>query len=174
MLNARRKTKILYIITKSNWGGAQRYVFDMATNIAKNGYETIVAFGGDGILKKKLENAGIRTISVLNLERDINIFSELKVFFNLLKILKQELPDIVHLNSSKIGGLGAFSVRIHNILHNNKILKIKKSNKNKARTKIIFTAHGWVHKEDRNIISKNIIKFLSWLTVLFSHKIITV
>jgi hypothetical protein len=23
-------TKILFVITKSNWGGAQRYVFDMA------------------------------------------------------------------------------------------------------------------------------------------------
>jgi len=55
MLDKHRKIKILYIITKSNWGGAQRYVFDMATNIAKNEYEVIVAFGGDGILKKKLE-----------------------------------------------------------------------------------------------------------------------
>ncbi len=171
MLDKHRKIKILYIITKSNWGGAQRYVFDMATNIAKNEYEVIVAFGGDGILKKKLENARIRTISVPNLERDVKIFSEWRVFFDLLKILKREQPNIVHLNSSKIGGLGAFSVRIHNILCRNKILKL---NNCERRIKIIFTAHGFAYKEDRNIISKNIIKFLSWLTILFSHKTITV
>ena len=26
------KTKVLFLITKSNWGGAQRYVYDIATN----------------------------------------------------------------------------------------------------------------------------------------------
>jgi glycosyltransferase involved in cell wall biosynthesis len=150
------KTKVLYIITKSNWGGAQRYVFDMATSITKDGYEAIVATGGEGALKSKLENAGIRTISILNLERDINIFSEWKVFFNLLKVLKQERPDVVHLNSSKIGGLGAFACRIARV------------------KKIIFTAHGWAYKEDRNIISKKIIWFFSLFTVLLSHKTIVV
>jgi len=40
--------------------------------------------------------------------------------------------------------------------------------------KIIFTAHGWAFNEDRNWVQKLIIKFLSWLTVLFSHKTITV
>ena len=150
------KTKVLYIITKSNFGGAQRYVFDMAENITKNGYEAVIALGGNGTLKDKLKDAGIRTISIPNLERDINIFSEWKVFFDLLKIFKTERPDVVHLNSSKIGGLGAFAGRF-------------------ARVKrIIFTAHGWAYKEDRNFISRKIIKFFSWLTVLFSHKTVVV
>jgi glycosyltransferase involved in cell wall biosynthesis len=151
-----KTTKVLYIITKSNWGGAQRYVFDLATSISKNGYEAIVALGGNGLLKEKLESAGIRTISIPNLARDINIFSEIKVFFDLLKILKKEKPAVVHLNSSKIGGLGAFACRFARI------------------KKIIFTAHGWAYKEDRNIISKKILFFLSWLTIIFSHKTIVV
>jgi glycosyltransferase involved in cell wall biosynthesis len=62
----------------------------------------------------------------------------------------------VHLNSSKIGGLGAFACRIARV------------------NKIVFTAHGWAYKEDRNIISKKIIWFFSWLTVLISHKTIVV
>lgn len=150
------KTKVLYVITKSNWGGAQRYVYDMVTSITNDGYETSVALGGNGLLKDRLESAGIRTISIPNLERDINIFSEWKVFFDLLRILKKERPDVVHLNSSKIGGLGALVARF-------------------ARVKrIVFTAHGWAYKEERGVIQKNIIKFLSWLTVVLSHKTITV
>ena len=150
------KIKVLYIITKSNFGGALRYVFDMATSITKGGYDVSVALGGNGALYEKLKHENIRTITIPYLARDINIFSEWKVFFNLLKILKKERPDVIHLNSSKIGGLGALACRI---------AKIKK---------IVFTAHGWAYKEDRGIVSRNIIKFLSWLTVLLSHRTIVV
>lgn len=150
------KTKILYIITKSNWGGAQKYVFDMATNVAKNGYEVAVALGGDGELKKRIDDMGIRTAVIPNLKRDINMFSEWRVFFGLLKILKSEKPDIVHLNSSKVGGLGALAARFAGI------------------KRIVFTAHGWAYKEDRDRLSKGAIKFFSWLTVIFSHMTITV
>ena len=150
------KTKVLYIITKSNWGGAQRYVYDMAMGISKNGYEAVVALGGNGTLKEKLGGAGIRTITIPNLERNVNIFSEWKVFFDLLKIYRIERPNVIHLNSSKIGGLGALAGRF---------AKIKR---------IIFTVHGWAYKEDRNFISRKIIKFLSWLTIIFSHKTIAV
>lgn len=166
------KTKVLYIITKSNWGGVQRYVFDMATNVAKNGYEAVVTFGGEGTLKNNLENVGIRTISISNLKRDVNMFSEWKVFFNLLKILKAERPDVVHLNSSKIGGLGALAVRVYNILPQGKMLRSNKLTKLKAR--IIFTAHGWAYKEERSSVSRKMIKFFSWLTVMLSHATITV
>ncbi|MFQ5661900.1 MAG: glycosyltransferase family 4 protein [Candidatus Paceibacteria bacterium] len=155
-MNKYNKTKVLYVITKSNWGGAQRYVFDLATSISKNGYEAVAALGGNGTLKEKLENAGIRTISIPNLERDVNIFAEWRVFFDLLKIFKIERPDVVHLNSSKIGGLGTLAGRFARV------------------ESIIFTAHGWAYKEDRGFISRQIIKFLSWLTVLFSHKTIVV
>lgn len=156
MKEKHNKTKVLYIITKSNWGGAQRYVFDLANSITKDGYEAVVALGGNGTLKNKLEDAEIKTISIQNLNRDINIFSEWKVLFDLLKIFKIERPNVVHLNSSKIGGLGALAARF-------------------ARVKrIIFTAHGWAYKEDRGFISKKIIFLLSWLTVIFSNKTIVI
>lgn len=156
MIKRVAKTKVLYVITKSNFGGAQRYIFDIATSIKKNGYDVAVALGGNGIFYKKLKSVGVQTITIPFLERDVNIFSELKVFLNLLKILKSERPDVVHLNSSKIGGLGAFACRI---------AKIKK---------IVFTAHGWAYKEDRNVISKKVMWFFSWLTVILSHKTIVV
>ena len=48
--------KILYMITKSNWGGAQRHVFDLATSMKEKGHDVWVAVGGNGLLKEKLEN----------------------------------------------------------------------------------------------------------------------
>lgn len=150
------KKKIMYVITKSNWGGAQKYVYDFAVSFDKEGFDVVVVLGGDGDLKTKCEEKNIRVISLPQLSRDISIKNEFKVFFDLLKIFRKEKPGVVHLNSSKIGGLGSLAGRI-------------------ARVKrIIFTAHGWAFNEDRNWFQKLSIKFLSWLTVLFSHKTITV
>jgi len=59
-----KKIKILFLITKSNWGGAQRYVYDLATGIDQTRYEPVVALGGDGELIDKLEIAGIKTITL--------------------------------------------------------------------------------------------------------------
>ena len=42
------KTKILYIITKSNFGGAQKYVYDLATSLPRDRFDIVVAFGGNG------------------------------------------------------------------------------------------------------------------------------
>ena len=43
------KKKVLIVITKSNFGGAQRYVFDIARNL-KNIFDVTVACGGNGLL----------------------------------------------------------------------------------------------------------------------------
>ncbi len=155
------KRKILYVITKSVMGGAGRYVLDLAEAFAKD-YDVVVAAGGHGPLIESLHKHGVRTIEITSFQRDINLFKEFHSFFELLSILKQERPDIVHVNSSKAGGTGAFAVRVHNLL------------RRKTPCRVIFTAHGWAFKEDRSFLSKLIIKKLSWLTVAFSHAVITV
>src|SRR5688572_22606349 len=114
------KKKILYIITKSNWGGAQKYVHDLATGLPKEQFDVAVAFGhaspeatqakrGTGSLKERLDVAGIRTISIPRLGRDIQLIDESAVFFSLVKLIRNEKPDVIHLNSPKIGGLGALA-----------------------------------------------------------------
>ena len=49
------RKKVLIVITKSNWGGAQRYVYDLATNLPKEHFAVAVALGGEGELKQQLE-----------------------------------------------------------------------------------------------------------------------
>ena len=150
------KIKILYIITKSNFGGAQRYVYDLATKLPRDSFDVTVAMGGDGVLKDKLNEAGIKTIKINKLGRDISIFDDITVFFNLFNLFRKEKPDVVHLNSSKIGGLGALAARIALV------------------PRIIFTAHGWAFNEARNILQRITIKILSWFTVFFCHSVIAV
>ena len=56
------RKKLFICITKSNWGGAQKYVYDIATNVPKERFDVSVLLGGDGELKRRLDEAGYRTI----------------------------------------------------------------------------------------------------------------
>lgn len=150
------KKKILYLITKSNWGGAQRYVYDLATHLPKNEYDVVVACGGSGELTERLFESKIRTVSISALNRDMNIAHEVVVFFSLITLLVHEQPDILHVNSSKIGGLGACAGRLMFVPH------------------IVFTAHGWAFNENRPWFARKLIAFLHWLTIVFSHTTIVV
>lgn len=73
--------KILYLITKSNWGGAQKYVYDLAVAFNAKGHDICVASGGNGELIEKLKEKGIYTHVFPSLQRDIKIFAEIKSFF---------------------------------------------------------------------------------------------
>lgn len=151
-----KKQKIFYLITKGGSGGAQRYIYDLATNLPPENFEISVIMGEGGDLERHLKDSKIRTHKIEGLARDISFINEWKVFWELIKIFKREQPDIIHLNSSKIGALGALAGRLTGI------------------KKIIFTGHGWAFNEKRPWWQKIIIYKLHWLTVFLSHKTIAV
>ena len=148
--------KILYLITKSNWGGAQKYVYDLATAYQARKCDVAVAFGGRGELAEKLETAGIRTISLDTLVRDISIIKEVKSSLALHRLFIHEKPDVLHVNSSKAGGLGAFFGRLAGIKC------------------IVFTVHGAPFREDRSMLTRLALYIATWGTCLFAHKVIAV
>jgi glycosyltransferase involved in cell wall biosynthesis len=145
--------KILFIITKSNFGGAQRYVFELATRLKKDGCNVAVALGGNGALKTKLEDDGIEVFSITGAQRDISITKEIQVLWNIFLIIFRYKPTVVHLNSPKIGGLGAVAARVAYFLNRTK------------SGKIIYTNHGWPFNEPRPEWQQIIIRIFSWLTV---------
>jgi len=146
--------KILYAVTKGTWGGAQRHVFDLAAAAKKEGHDVTVLFGRPGKLKDECDKAGIRTLMLATLDRDINTTKEIKSFFTLIKILRKERPDVLHLHSPKMGGLGGLAGTLTGI------------------KKIVYTVHGWPFNEDRSASKKFAIKLFSWITTLFPDTII--
>jgi glycosyltransferase involved in cell wall biosynthesis len=146
--------KILYVITKSNWGGAQKHVYDLATSMKAAGHTVVVSLGGNGVLRNRLEDIGIKTYSVSKLGRDINVGGDAGSFAEIFSIIKREKPDVLHLHSTKAAGLGALA---------GKFLRIKK---------IIYTVHGWPFNEDRSLLQKIFISIISWFTGILCHKIV--
>lgn len=124
------KLKILYLITQSEWGGAQRYVFDLATSM-KSEFDVTIAAGGEehNTLFRMLDIFNtIPRIRLKNLVREINPIKDVKAFFEIRALLKKIQPQIIHLNSSKVGVLGALAAIGLGI-------------------KVIYTVHGWVFLE---------------------------
>ncbi len=148
--------KIIYGITKSNFGGAQRYVFDLAKAAKAAGHDVAVLCGGEGALVQKLKAENIRVISIPGFGRDMDLLHDASRLWFIIKTLKHESPDVFHINSAKMGGAGIFSGRLLGIPH------------------IIFTFHGAAWHEARPAWQRALIKFFSWLTVFSAHKTICV
>lgn len=156
--------KILYVITKSNFGGAQRYVFDLAQAFHAKQYDVVVALGGTGkrgdekgTLASLLDAQNIKTIFVPHFARDIFFINDILAFFELIQIIQTEKPDVLHTNSSKAGGLGALAGRLCGV------------------KKIIFTSHGLTFDESwRPWWQRLLIRYTTWLTILLSHNTILI
>jgi glycosyltransferase involved in cell wall biosynthesis len=157
--------KILFAITKSNLGGAQRYVLELATAAHKAGNDVLVVCGGHGTLVEKLKEAHINVRTISALGRDMSMFKDFASLRALRSVIKEFRPDAIQLNSSKIGGLGAVASRT--TFYRGQANSLR-------RPKIIFTAHGWAFNEDRRFIQRLIIKFLHYVTILLSDVTIAV
>ena len=174
--------KILFIITKSVWGGAQKYVFDLSANLPKDQFEPIVAGGGKGIMAEKIMSAGLPYLEIKSFQRDISFWKEIVSFFEILKILFKTKPDIVHVSSSKAGGTAGMAIFVYSaakkmtkpfLLLGHKGESYKKASSSSLPI-AIFTVHGWAFLESRPRWQIFLIKLASKITCLFYDKIICV
>lgn len=158
-MEGKKRKKVLLVITKSNFGGAQRYVYDLAHELHTkyaDTYEVRVAFGGTGLLKSKLEQVGIETYSIEALGRDVRFLDDFTSARALSAIIRAYRPDILHLNSSKIGAIGSVLGRLHRI------------------PTIVFTGHGWAFNQKRHFLATLLIKYIYRITLACTHSVIAV
>jgi len=163
-MKSEEKTKVLYVITKSNFGGAQRYVYDLATSIPTDRFDVAVALGGTGArdevagkLDVLLKKAGVRTMFVESFMRDMSFINDIRAFCELYRIVRKERPHVLHVSSSKAGGLGVVVGRLLRV------------------PSVVFTSHGLTHDEMwRPYWQRVLILFFTWLTALLSTKTILV
>jgi glycosyltransferase involved in cell wall biosynthesis len=150
------KPKLLFLITKSNFGGAQKYVLDLASSKEINSeFNVAVALGGNGELATRLQEKGVRVIHLKYLSNSLNPIKSIMMLRELNILLKKEKSHILHINSSVAGVIGTISGKV---------------NKNK----LVFTAHGWPYNENRSMIQKKLFKTLMNFVIKNSHKNIAV
>jgi glycosyltransferase involved in cell wall biosynthesis len=147
------KPKILLVITLSEpWGGAQRYVFDLATGLTDK-YEVLIASGaakkGSGLFGKIEEwnrqnkDKKVGYTPLTHLHRAISPLQDMKAVLELRTLIQKQQPALVHMNSSKASIIG--SKAVHGLKH---------------KPKTVYTAHGWVFNEPLAFWRKALYRYL--------------
>ena len=128
------KKKVLFVITQSEPGGAQRFILNTVSHLEKDKYEILVAIGNtdNGDLFRALHDIGIPTHRLYHLVRNPNVKQDLKAVSELRKLIKNFRTDILFLNSSKAGFIGSLAARFP--------LKIR-------GTKVIYRIGGWTFND---------------------------
>ncbi|PJE58191.1 MAG: hypothetical protein COU81_02160 [Candidatus Portnoybacteria bacterium CG10_big_fil_rev_8_21_14_0_10_36_7] len=154
--------KILFLITKAEFGGAQKAVFDLACAL-KNRYIITVACGkegqGDDDLISRLNEQNVKGVYLNHLKRNISPLSDLLAISEIKKITASVSPDIIHLNSSKAGVLGSYAAS-----------QLPASN----RPKVIYCIGGWAFNENVSNIKKRIYLYAEKWSARFKDIIVTV
>ena len=189
------------MITQSVSGGAQKYVFDLATGLDKQKYEVAVAAGGtaeltnrpaerggDGELFGRLESAGVKVFRLKWLTRPIRPFYDIKAYFEIKKLLKNWQPNVLHLNSSKAGVLGCLAARNIKIyspsegrptartaeVEGSKMAFDSAPLRSDNKILVIYTVHGAVFEASFSWLSRKMFLGIEKLTAEYKNKIICV
>ena len=150
--------QVLLLVTQSEFGGAQKYVYYLATRLPKDRYKVSVACGTGGLLIPKLRQAGIEVIPIPNLvgRPEIDPVRDSLAFLELLRLIRHKRPHIIHTNSTKAGFWGRLAAKLAGV------------------PVIIFTAHGFVLNEPRGPLKRLIFYVAERIGGMLSDLIIAV
>lgn len=130
--------KILYVITRSERGGAQIHLLDILKNLP-SGCRPILATGERGYLVEEAEQLGLPVHQIAHLRQPISPANDLLALREIKALIKRESPDLIHAHTSKAGLLGRFAGWL-------------------TDTPTVFTAHTWSFAD-------GIARFQRWVSI---------
>jgi len=99
------KPRLLYLITRSERGGAQAHVLEVAQSMREE-YEVHVATGDEGFLTEACRALSIPVHIVPHLRREVNPFGDVLAWFETLRLFRELRPDLLHAHTWKSGFIG--------------------------------------------------------------------
>jgi glycosyltransferase involved in cell wall biosynthesis len=153
--------KVIFLVTQSEFGGAQKYILELVSHLNPEKYDILIAAGqGDGELFRKSENLSIKTFQLKHLKRNPNPLKVISSILEILSLLKKERPDIIFLCSTTVGILGSISSFLYKIQNT------------KYKILVIYRIGGWAFHDPKPFWQNRIIFYLEKLTAGFKDKII--
>ncbi|TSC90613.1 MAG: group 1 glycosyl transferase [Parcubacteria group bacterium Gr01-1014_2] len=163
--------RILFVITQSEFGGAQRFLYELTTRLNKERYEILVASNSEkkSDFLNSLGQKGIKTKRLTFLKRNVNPFYDFLALIQLIILINRFKPDFLHLNSSKSGVLGSIAGFM--------IKSLKFSAKGGSATggknlKIIYRIGGWSFNDPGPLWKKKIFILAEKITAGFKNVIV--
>lgn len=156
--NGNLKKKVLFVITQSELGGAQKFLSNLTSHLDRDIYEVLVAVGssGNGDFLRVLKAEGIPFQTLKYLKREPSL-SDIKAVFETRSLIKKYRPDVLFLNSSKAGFIGSlatvFPTRI-------------------TALKVVYRIGGWSFNDPWPKWKKSFWIVLEWLSAKWKDVII--
>jgi glycosyltransferase involved in cell wall biosynthesis len=126
--------KILYVITRSEIGGAQAVVLAYLRSL-RDRVDLALATGEEGFLADEARALGVSVFVVPELVPEISPRLDGRAVRALYRIIRAYKPDLVHAHSSKAGLLGRLASSL-------------------ARIPSVFTAHGFAFTENAGALRR--------------------
>lgn len=150
------KLNILYLITSSDVGGAQKHLTSLVKYFISRDHFVKVATSPGEPMNSNLKKLGIMPIILKNLQKSINVFKDIATFYEISKLLIENNFHIIHCHSTKAGILGRLAAFFAGV-------PVK-----------VFTAHGFVFHDGMNPVKKYLCVLAEKIGGAFSDAIITV
>ena len=155
-----QKIKVLLLIARLNIGGPAIQAIKLTKLLDKEKFEVSLVTGcegkDEGNMLSLLGEEEVKPILVPELGREIRLLNDLKVFFKLFFLIRQEKPDIVHTHTAKAGTLGRLSAKL-------------------AGTPIIIhTFHGHIFHSYFGPLKTKVFLLIERFLSLFTSRIITI
>lgn len=135
------KKRILFIITQSEFGGAQRFLSTLVAKLDPARYDILVATGttGDAHFTEHLRNIGIRNTIIPSLVRNPHPIKDFRAVSEIRNLINDFKPTTLFLLSSKAGFLGA------------------KAAKDIAGLNVVYRIGGWAFNDPQSFIRRELI-----------------
>jgi len=168
-------TKILFLVTQSEMGGAQHYIYEICRALNSEKYEVLVAAGDPAFVKatadkgelfQKLKNTRVRPVYLKRMRRTPWPWQIILAIWEIRSLLKKERPNILFLCSTTAGLLGSIAGFLYK-------LKIRDAHcSHAAKLKIIYRIGGWAFRDPRPWWQNLIIFWAEKITARFKDLIV--
>lgn len=147
--------KILYVVTQSEFGGAQQFLRQLLSSLDRSRFHPFVAASKEpGDIFPFLEEQGISCFPLLSLQRPLSLVHDFRAVKELRALLRKLKPDILHLLSSKAGFLGSIAGRLEKV------------------PSIVYRIGGFAFYEHVSRLKKMAYFLAEWGTSFFKDRII--
>ncbi|HSE56533.1 MAG TPA: glycosyltransferase family 4 protein [Candidatus Paceibacterota bacterium] len=146
--------KILYLITKSEIGGAQTHVLQLVEYFSGQGHTVAVMAYPGGPLEARVRAAGAKFYPNNFFSNSYNPFRIIRAMRVIQKTVEEFSPDLVHCHSSAASVVGRLVLR--------------------GKVPTIYTAHGWAFTERAPFLRRHIAQIVERLVSRYTAKTICV
>ncbi|MFZ0594025.1 MAG: glycosyltransferase family 4 protein [Bryobacteraceae bacterium] len=145
---------ICYVITRAEMGGSQTHVLSLLRGF-RDRFQLTLATGEEGFLTEEARKLGICTYVLPNLVQPLRPAQDFTALKEVVTLLRNIKPDLVHCHTSKAGVIGRVAARI-------------------AGVPVVYTAHTWSFADGTSRLWKLVGRPSERLAAKWTGKIIAV